>query len=417
MLQRFSFILALIFTITATVCGTQRSTGNGFVLSAFSSLVVKQVSNTLVKSSNPPKNKRFVLVKKGPAPVRAELTPESPILGMAHRGRHYQLVNAGHSWCTIIFNDKEGWIERQNVEIVKKKAPTIVLNEFLMFFGIILLVLIAIAGIYYFSNRKSKVDDDWFDTTNKTKKILIISTVDTQVQRYFTNTSIPLEKCFAEVGFDVKTATNSSDSMKQVYHYLPDALIVDWQMGANTQAIIEQILGSKSTVNNTFVLFYNVNDPSTVQKSQIILNAHYLGFSFTDRDLFDIITPLLITGDAPQNITKSVEASALQGNIGSGNLSEVLQFIEIGRKTGCLLIEKDKPCGIIYFNDGIIIYAAAAKQTTGKKAVIELLNLQSGKFNFIVDKKPKSSNCTLPTLGVLMEWTKEADESSGNRLR
>ncbi len=172
----------------------------------------------------------------------------------------------------------------------------------------------------------------------------------------------------------------------------------------------------KRAVQNIFVVFYNVPDTSKIERSQQIPNSQYLPLSFNDKDLFKVITPLIITGEKQHNIKKSIESAALQGSVDTGSLSEVLQFVDIGSKSGCLLIEEQKPTGIVYFKDGIINYAAT-RQNKGEKAVFEILNFTAGNFSFVLDKQPKSSNCSIPTIGILMQWAKENDEASGDRLR
>ena len=125
------------------------------------------------------------------------------------------------------------------------------------------------------------------------------------------------------------------------------------------------------------------------------------------------MTPLILSENA-ENVQKSIQSSALEGNIADGNLLEVLQFIEIGRKNGCILIENDRPLALVYFNNGRIIYAATAKGILGRDAVFAVLNMKEGKFRFIIDRKPKTSNVNLSTLEVLMEWTKAVDEANGH---
>ncbi len=143
------------------------------------------------------------------------------------------------------------------------------------------------------------------------------------------------------------------------------------------------------------------------------MNTVFLGLNFSDRDIFKLVTPL-IKSEKSKNLQKSMQSSALQGNIADGNLLEVLQFIEIGNKTGCLLIETDRPFGLIYFLNGRIIYAATAQEIIGKEAVFMILNLKEGNFRFILNRKPKSSNANLSTLEILMEWTKALDEANGH---
>jgi hypothetical protein len=108
------------------------------------------------------------------------------------------------------------------------------------------------------------------------------------------------------------------------------------------------------------------------------------------------------------------EESALEGNIAESNLPEVLQFIEIGRKTGCLQLEDGGPLGIIYFMEGRIVHAAAIDNHSGRDAVNFILGLQQGSFRFLLDKHPKVRDLDLSTIEVLMEWTKTSDEAHRN---
>lgn len=108
---------------------------------------------------------------------------------------------------------------------------------------------------------------------------------------------------------------------------------------------------------------------------------------------------------------KATAAAALEGDIAEGNLPEIMQFIETGKKTGCLLIETDLPLGMIYFGQGRIIHAAAANNVMGREAISFLLRLKQGKFKFLLNKEPKTSDLNLSTLEVLMEWSKTEDEA------
>ena len=105
------------------------------------------------------------------------------------------------------------------------------------------------------------------------------------------------------------------------------------------------------------------------------------------------------------------EGSALEGDISESNLPEILQFIEMGKKTGCLQFEDATPLGIIYFTQGRIVHAAATDSTTGREALNYILGLKKGNFRFILDKQPRVSDLDLSTLEVLMEWTRIEDET------
>jgi hypothetical protein len=122
------------------------------------------------------------------------------------------------------------------------------------------------------------------------------------------------------------------------------------------------------------------------------------------------VTPLIMAAKSSRTIKKSVQTSALEGDIRLGNLMEVMQFIEIGKKTGCLYITVKSPFGLIYFENGRITYAAT-QGVQGKEAVFEILNLKEGHFHLVLDKTSQSKNVNLSTLEVLMDWTKVKDEA------
>ncbi|HAJ79832.1 MAG TPA: hypothetical protein DCO75_08675, partial [Fibrobacteres bacterium] len=159
------------------------------------------------------------------------------------------------------------------------------------------------------------------------------------------------------------------------------------------------------------VIFYNVPDPAEISRLNRSPYIYYVGLVFSDRDIFKIITPLIMSEKTVErSFKKSVQNSALEGEIGSGNLVEVMQFIEIGKKTGCLYISLKMPLGIIYFEQGRITYSAAPG-SKGENALNDILNLKDGHFNFVLDKVSSEKNLNCSTLEVLMEWTKSKDEA------
>lgn len=361
---------------------------------------------------------KYILVVSGRPKIFEELNPQSPILGFAKKGSTYPLLKEGKSWCTISYKGRTGWIEKEYVTVVDQpSASPLIIKEVIMYGGSALGIVFVISFVFMLVNRSNKVKDEWFSAESRTRKLILVSgNKTTLVTKYLTNSVTTLENCFTEIGFKVIRANNGNTLLQQICHASPDAIAVNWQINPKIQEIIEQILITNSIATNVFVLFFNVSDPVNARRNSNIFNAAYLGISFNDRDLFKIITPLLTVQNRSQGVHKSIENSALQGHVSDHSLTEVLQFIEIGKKTGCLLIHEEKPIGIIYFMNGIIIYAASPS-AIGKKAIFQLLNWESGQFHFVLNRKPKSSNCSIPILEILMEWAKVTDETTGNRLR
>ncbi|MBN1982580.1 MAG: DUF4388 domain-containing protein [Chitinivibrionales bacterium] len=356
---------------------------------------------------------KYVQVKNGPARVLETLDPNSPLLGVALKNSSYPLINYGEVWCLILYKGKEGWIEIENVVIVDKPTNIFIFNQFMLMIGVIGFIIAALSITLYLINRKKNEPYRLLATVQTRKKILFLSTQQTLIQRYLTDEMAPIENFFEGMGFHIAQATDGKMAHQLLQEFIPDSLIVDWQSGKNIQSFIEQVITNKSLL----VVFYNVPDPHRVIKSTILTNVHYLGTSISDRDLIKVVSPHIVNDDASGlSPRKSIENSALQGDIGDGSLVEIIQFIEIGRKTGCLAVQDEKPSGLIYFDNGVIIYAAS-RSSVAENAVYDILSLKKGRFIFILGKMPKSSNCNLPTLPLLMEWSKVSDETSRYRLR
>jgi hypothetical protein len=355
---------------------------------------------------------KYFQITFGPARILLYLNPDAPILGMAKKGDVFPLVGEGDSWCKIAYADTVGWVERRNGKIID--APKSLIASDFLYIGGALLILALLFGLLMaiLSIIKKKRNIKAEDSAIK-KNVLIVAKTNKTIQYTLTDTTTTLDRCFAEIGFDISVAKDPASIRNFVQNQTFDLLIIDWKFERNIVAYLEQLFSTIPNATNILCIVYNTPDPAAMRPGRIFLNTVFLGLNFSDRDIFKLVTPL-IKSEKSKNLQKSMQSSALQGNIADGNLLEVLQFIEIGNKTGCLLIETDRPFGLIYFLNGRIIYAATAQEIIGKEAVFMILNLKEGNFRFILNRKPKSSNANLSTLEILMEWTKALDEANGH---
>jgi hypothetical protein len=345
-----------------------------------------------------------------PSAVREFLDPAAPILGMTKRGQVFQLIGEGDSWCKIAFADTIGWVEKKQGRIVdSSSAAPLDFVKISLAVGAIMFLLIA----FFIFMRFRRTSALTIEASAVKKNIVIISKTSTTIQYTLTNGTIPLERTFTEVGFDVFFVKTGATLKSGLQQNKPDIIMIDYQFDGKIIPVVERLCISQGCAETIMAIVYNVPDPSIMHPGKSLPNMQFLGTSFSDRDVFKLITPML-RSTIGVNIQKSVQSSALAGNIAEGNLLEVLQFIEIGSKTGCLLVELDKPFAIICFKNGRISFAATANKIIGRDAIFKVLELKKGKFRFVLDKKPKESNVNLSTLEVLMEWTKTIDEAHGH---
>jgi hypothetical protein len=364
--------------------------------------------SSTVTQSAPPAQKYFeVLI--GPTKVLKEVNPQSPLLGLANKNDIFPLVYAGATWVSVVYKNDTGWIEGSRGRIVDTPTdvngniPTIIIYVFIG----LCLCLVVLLGVFFAVSRMKRQK---FRRMSIKRDVLIISPAEKEVHYSLTNTSTTLSKCFSEIGFKVSSAHDLDHARILLVHYAPDVLVVDWRLEKNMLPTIESLLSTKGAGISIIVLFFNVPDPAEMEKKNTSPAMHFIGPVFSDRDIFKTVTPLLIGPRDSRTFKKSVQSAALEGEIASGNLVEVMQFIEIGRKTGCLFIAIRNPIGLIYFEGGRIVYAAT-HSSAGKEAVYDILNFKTGRFRFAIDKTTAKKNANLSTLEVLMDWAKGKDEA------
>ncbi len=357
------------------------------------------------------KNNKVFLVTSSPAKILLTLSPDSPILGMAKRGERLSLVAEGDSWCRVAYKDTIGWIEKKIGKVIDSESSSFFPNSsvVIILIGSVLLLLILIIIAVKLIGKKSSSRL----VSSAKKQALIIAREPKLINEALTDNTITIEKCFTEIGFEVKYASDLLNVKTIIESKTPEVILIDWRFDRTIFTTIEKFFVSLPNAESVITIVYNVPDPSSMFTSSILPKMAFFGISFSDRDLFKIVTPLMLSTENAE-MQKSNQSSALEGEIAGGNLIEVLQYIEAGQKNGCLLIDTGKPFCMIYFNSGRIIYAATSEGLTGRDAIFSVLNLKEGKFRFLLNKKPKSSNTDMSTLEVLMSWTKNIDETLRN---
>jgi hypothetical protein len=243
---------------------------------------------------------------------------------------------------------------------------------------------------------------------------LIIANAKINIANPLTNSSVPITDYLTEMGFKVHFYSDLSNAKTHLLHYVPDLIVVDWKLEYNIQNAIASILSDNKTTTTNVVLFYNVPDlSSTLKKADTLANVHYFGSSLSDQDISKIVLPLFRIDKKEKRFKKSIQATALEGEIQVGNLAEVLQFIGMGKKTGCLYIvdAKGESYGLIYFEQGQVVYAMSPA-LKDIDAVLEMLDLTSGHFHFVMNKVSPIKNSNHSCLEIVVEWTRIHDEAA-----
>lgn len=107
-----------------------------------------------------------------------------------------------------------------------------------------------------------------------------------------------------------------------------------------------------------------------------------------------------------------VSESSFAGVLSHLRPEEVWQMLELGQKTGRLLLQHDRDRGAVYFERGHAIHAELG-EVTGEEAALTLLTFQEGTFRFLPSARlDVRQTIRKPSASILLEAARRSDEAS-----
>jgi len=100
------------------------------------------------------------------------------------------------------------------------------------------------------------------------------------------------------------------------------------------------------------------------------------------------------------------------GNLNSMSFADVIQLLQVGRKTGIIHLDLAGKKGEIGLEGGEVRQAAVVGGTTGEDAFYQLAAWKSASFGFVSKPLTGEPNITSPTMPLLMEAMRRVDELS-----
>lgn len=100
---------------------------------------------------------------------------------------------------------------------------------------------------------------------------------------------------------------------------------------------------------------------------------------------------------------------SLDGSLEDFGLSDVLQLIHIGKRTGVLTVTKNGDIAKVYFQDGEAVHATLNEEV-GEPAVFQLFNWTKGTFHFETQIIPSPKTITIGSQNLILEATRHIDE-------
>src|SRR5579872_2313700 len=209
----------------------------------------------------------------------------------------------------------------------------------------------------------------------------------------------------------VTTATDAADALLKAVDDPPDLLVCDYRMpGMDGRQLIEKLRSRPRTAEAAVILVATKTDISEK-------------LSTPDLPLDDFVEKPFFLREATQRIKRVIDKIALEkmaktapsdgvlrGSLLQMNVIDLVQSLEMGRKSCSLtLTNKDDKCEL-YFAEGQVTHAEYGS-LLGDQAVFKVLRWTDGNFQVNFEGKTKKQTTTLNTQGLLMEGLRLLDES------
>jgi len=103
-------------------------------------------------------------------------------------------------------------------------------------------------------------------------------------------------------------------------------------------------------------------------------------------------------------------SDSFQGDLAAIPPFAVIQMLEMGRKTGCLVIDADRESGRLWFEAGHPIHAETKSQL-GFDAAVALVHADAGRFRFSSQTQMPEATIRASVTELLLEASRQLDEA------
>jgi CheY-like chemotaxis protein len=218
-----------------------------------------------------------------------------------------------------------------------------------------------------------------------------------------------LQQALSTLG-EVAVANDAADALLKAVEEAPDVLICDYRMpGMDGRQLLEKLKSRPGTAGIAVILMASKADISERLSLQDPIED-YLEKPFFLKDATHKIKRV-VDRIALEKLSKAASTDGiLRGNLTQMNVIDLVQSLEMGRKSCLLTMTKaDEKCEI-YFSQGQAKHAAYGT-ITGDEAVFKVLRWTEGNFQIDFNGKSAQETTTLNTQGLLMEGLRLLDES------
>jgi CheY-like chemotaxis protein len=209
----------------------------------------------------------------------------------------------------------------------------------------------------------------------------------------------------------VTTATDAADALLKAVDDVPDLLVCDYRMpGMDGRQLVEKLKSRPATANFSTVLMASKADIAERLSPQDAADD-YLEKPFFLKEATRRIKRL-IDRIALEKMAKTAPSDGVvRGNLSQMNVIDLMQSLEMGRKSCQLSLSNEGDKCEVFFVEGQVKHATYGS-LVGDQAVFKVLRWTGGNFQLNFEGKTDRETTQLNTQGLLMEGLRLLDESS-----
>jgi CheY-like chemotaxis protein len=208
---------------------------------------------------------------------------------------------------------------------------------------------------------------------------------------------------------EVSTASDAADALLKAVDEPPDLLISDFRMpGMDGRQLLEKLKSRPATAGIAVILMASKADISDRLSLQDPVED-YLEKPFFLKDATRRIKRV-VDRIALEKLSKTASDGVLRGSLSQMNVIDLVQSLEMGRKSCQLTMTNGDDKCEMYFAGGQVKHAVYGS-ISGDEAVFKVLRWTDGSFQINFEGKTTQETTTLNTQGLLMEGLRLLDEA------
>jgi CheY-like chemotaxis protein len=210
----------------------------------------------------------------------------------------------------------------------------------------------------------------------------------------------------------IETATDGAEALLKIVEAPPDLVVSDYEMpGMNGRQLLEKMKGRPATAKVPLILMASKSD--IAEKLKMIQDTveDFVEKPFFIKEAIARVKRVIDKIALEKMARETSSDGTLRGSLAQMNCVDLLQSLEMGRKSCALSLTNNGEQCDVYFSDGQISHAEYGK-LKGDNAVYKVLTWTAGNFKIDFTGATSQKTTTRSTQGLLMEGLRLLDEAN-----